>query len=128
MENKTGAAIYCRTAQACHLGIEAQETMLRQYASEHGYEDVRVYTDNGYSGLNLDRPAFTRMQSDIDIGIVQTIIVKDLSRISRNMIDMLEWLRNDGLGEVALISVMCGFESKVTNLLGWSKGLLNTLK
>jgi DNA invertase Pin-like site-specific DNA recombinase len=72
--------------------ITKQEAMLRQYAEENGHANIIVYTDNGYSGLNLDRPAIRKLQADAETGIVGLIIVKDVARISRNFQDFYEFL------------------------------------
>ena len=107
-------ALYCRTAQKNHEGIHVQKALLLQYADEHGYENTIVYSDNGYNGLSLDRPGFIQMQSDISAGKIKTILVKDMSRISRNTFMTLEWVKNM-LGDVHLISVMDGYDSKASS-------------
>ena len=87
MEKGLITALYCRTAQESELGIVTQEITLKQYAEENNYCNVSVYTDNGFNGLSLDRPAMNRLQADVDAGLVGFVIVKDLSRISRNHFD-----------------------------------------
>ncbi|MFI3175110.1 MAG: recombinase family protein [Bacillota bacterium] len=47
---------------------------------------VRVYRDDGYSGRNFDRPAFLQLLRDIEQGKVDCIVVKDLSRLGRNVV------------------------------------------
>jgi len=49
---------------------------------------VEEYVDDGYSGTNFDRPAFKRMMDDVQRGKINCIIVKDLSRLGRNYIEM----------------------------------------
>ena len=48
------------------------------------FELIDFYIDDGYTGLNTDRPAFQKMLEDIKKGLINTIITKDLSRLSRN--------------------------------------------
>ncbi|MCD7882946.1 MAG: recombinase family protein [Lachnospiraceae bacterium] len=48
---------------------------------------VSIRTDDGYSGVNFDRPEFQRMMEDVRKGVVDCIVVKDLSRFGRNYID-----------------------------------------
>lgn len=49
-------------------------------------EEVIEYIDDGYSGMNFERPAFQKMLKDAQAGLISTIIVKDLSRFSRDYI------------------------------------------
>jgi len=49
---------------------------------------VEEYVDDGYSGANFERPAFKRMMDDVQSGRINCIIVKDLSRLGRNYIEM----------------------------------------
>jgi site-specific DNA recombinase len=60
-----GQALYCRLskddmAQGDSESIKTQKAMLTQYAKEHGFLVVEVYVDDGWSGLNFDRPDFIR--------------------------------------------------------------------
>lgn len=50
-------------------------------------EDIKVYTDKGYSGKNTDRPAFQEMMADIAAGKIRRVIVYRLDRISRSVLD-----------------------------------------
>lgn len=58
--------------------------MLTQYAKEHGFMVVETYVDDGWSGLNFDRPDFNRMLDDIEAGKIDVVITKDLSRLGRD--------------------------------------------
>lgn len=48
---------------------------------------VSEKTDDGYSGVNFDRPAFQEMMDEIRSGKVNCVVVKDLSRFGRNYIE-----------------------------------------
>ncbi len=68
--------------------ISSQREMIRSYVREH--EDMElfdIYVDDGYSGANFDRPEFKRMMVDIEVGNVNCVIVKDLSRLGRDYIE-----------------------------------------
>ena len=58
--------------------------MLEEYAKLHGFTNVIHYTDDGYSGTNFERPDFKRMINDIEHNLIDTVIVKDLSRLGRD--------------------------------------------
>lgn len=82
-------ALYCRLskedmAQGDSESIKTQKAMLTQYAREHGFLVVEVYVDDGWSGLNFDRPDFNRMLDDIEAGKIDVVITKDLSRLGRD--------------------------------------------
>lgn len=84
-------ALYCRLSKDDErlgesLSIETQKTMLSQYAREHHLFPVEFYIDDGYTGLNFNRPDFQRMIDDIALGKIGTVITKDLSRLGRDHI------------------------------------------
>lgn len=66
--------------------IVSQRTIIKNKIKELGenFELADFYIDDGYTGLNTDRPAFQKMLSDIEKGIINAVITKDLSRLSRN--------------------------------------------
>ncbi len=49
-------------------------------------EIVKIYADNGYSGMNYKRPGYIQMMEDLYAGIIDTVIVKDISRLGRHYI------------------------------------------
>lgn len=68
--------------------IVNQKNMLENYAQEHGYTNIRHYTDDGYSGGSFDRPGWKKMIEDIEAGNIATVIAKDMSRIGRNYLEV----------------------------------------
>ena len=105
MQNKTRVAIYCRVASQNDEMIEHQIMMLRIFARGQGYSNITIYSDNGYNGLNFDRPAFTQMENDIQAGLIGAIVIKDLSRIGRNFIEVTDWLERTRTMEVVVKSL-----------------------
>ena len=93
--NKVG--IYVRLSkdderQGESLSIENQKLILERYVNEQGWILVDTYIDDGYSGTTFDRPGVQRLLEDAKIGIIDTIIVKDLSRFGRNYIHVGQYI------------------------------------
>lgn len=68
--------------------ISNQRSLIENFIAEH--DDIvltREYVDDGYTGANFDRPHFQMMLEDIKKGIIDCVIVKDLSRFGREYID-----------------------------------------
>ena len=63
--------------------IHNQKLFLEQYAADHGFENTLFLADDGYSGTNFDRPAWKKIIEMVERDEVETIIVKDLSRLGR---------------------------------------------
>lgn len=49
---------------------------------------VKVYTDYEYSGTNFDRPGYIEMMDDVRSGLINCIIIRDLSRLGREHLEM----------------------------------------
>ncbi len=94
------AAVYLRLSRDdCSAGdgregktesnsIRSQKDMIQSYIKEQNNMEIYdVYSDNGFSGTNYDRPEFKRMMQDIEAGYVNCVIVKDLSRLGRDYIE-----------------------------------------
>ena len=67
--------------------IYNQLNIIRDYARTMGYTLDKEYIDDGYSGINFDRPSFNTLKDDIEQGKISTIITKDISRLGRNFIE-----------------------------------------
>ena len=75
--------------------IETQIEEVKQYIeSRHIFKLIDVYSDDGYTGTNFQRPAFQRLMEDLRNGIIDCIIVKDLSRFAREHIGAEDYLNN----------------------------------
>ena len=74
------------------MSIEHQRIILRKYVEDNGGIIVDEYVDDGYSGTNFNRPGVKRLLSDAQIGKIDTIIVKDLSRFGRNYIQIGQYI------------------------------------
>lgn len=68
--------------------ITNQRMLAMNYIDKHDdIKFVKEYQDDGYTGMNFDRPGLKQMLDDIDQGIIDCIIVKDLSRFGRERIE-----------------------------------------
>ena len=74
------------------LSIDHQRTILRKYAEEHGFTVYDEYIDDGVSGTTFQRPEVQRLLDDAKTGMINTIIVKDLSRFGRNYIEVGQYV------------------------------------
>jgi len=72
---------------------------------------LALYADNGASGLTLDRPAFSRLKRHIAEGRVKAVIVSDMSRVSRNCLDVLSWIDSLRHSGVSFVSVVDGISN-----------------
>jgi len=110
IKNNLRVAVYCRVAHKDDTAIKMQEETLRRFAEENGYNNLSIYSDNGFHGLNFNRPAFIQMDNDIKAGLIDTVIVNDLSRISRNTFNTFDWLDKIQSKRVSLKSVSGDFD------------------
>mgnify|MGYP002544848890 FL=1 len=78
-------AYYYRAAhKQTDLYLDNQMHQLLAHAAQSGTDTYLLFADNGYSGLNLDRPAMTQMQMAMAQGLIGKIVVKDISRLARD--------------------------------------------
>lgn len=101
-ENKAkkiwNAAVYVRLSKEDGDKIESdsitsQRDILSEYVNHK--DDIKIsdfYIDDGWSGANFERPAFSHMMSDIYAKKVDCVIVKDLSRFGRNYADSSRYI------------------------------------
>lgn len=92
-ENMGMAALYCRLSRDDGTESESnsignQKKLLLQKAKDLGFEQTKYYVDDGYTGTNFNRPGFQQMLSDIDMGYVKAVLVKDLSRLGRDYVSV----------------------------------------
>ena len=91
------AGLYMRLSQEDErqgesVSIDNQRTILRKYAEDRGFEIHDEYIDDGVSGTTFQRPEVQRLLDDAKTGVINTIIVKDLSRFGRNYIEVGQYV------------------------------------
>ncbi len=86
-------AIYCRVSTIGQAddgySIGEQQDKLQKYCDIMGWEVAEVYTDAGFSGSSIERPAMQKMLADARQKRFNTILVYKLDRLSRNTSDSL---------------------------------------
>lgn len=68
--------------------IKNQRMMVYEFVSGNNLQLIDEYVDDGYTGTNFNRPSFAKLMDDIRDNKVNCIIVKDLSRLGRNYIEI----------------------------------------
>ncbi len=97
MADALRAAAYCRVStnsEAQQASLREQRAFFADYAARSGLTLVEVYADGGVSGTRLTkRKAFLRMMADAEAGRFRLLLVKDISRMARNVLDFLTSIR-----------------------------------
>ncbi len=114
--------------------IKNQRTLLTEYVAKLGgeYELVDFYIDQGYTGTNFNRPAFQQMIRDINLGKVNMVVTKDLSRLGRDYIETGEyiekWFPENNVRYVSVTDGIDTFEtSNGNNDIAPFKSILNDM-
>jgi len=116
----TRCAIYCRQSVEERGtngfgSIEAQrekgETYVNLYPEKHWELVTTEYSDSGFSGGTLDRPALTRLRSDIATGKIDCVVVYRSDRLSRSIRDFLELMEVFDRHGVTFVSVSEQFDT-----------------
>ena len=91
---KTKAALYVRvsTLEQAQEGysVSVQKEKLTQYANAQSYDIAGIYSDEGFSGKDLFRPAMERLLNDVKAGKINIVLIYKLDRLSRHVKDVLE--------------------------------------
>ena len=85
--------------------ITNQKKMLELYAEDNNLTPFRHFTDDGISGTRFDRPGFMAMMKEVEAGNIGTIIIKDMSRMGRDYLQVgqiMEMLRQRDIRLIAL--------------------------
>lgn len=101
--------IYCRTSselQADNFSIEGQATFIKEFCKKNNYTIVNSYIDECKTGTSIDsRNSFKQMLIDIKINNVNAVVVYKLSRISRKMKDIVNFVNYLQENDIHLITI-----------------------
>ena len=112
--HKAGA-IYLRLSREDRRGAESesianQRSLLLQYAQAHHISVAYEFADDGITGTSQNRKSLQKMYRAIEDGLIGTVLVKDLSRLSRNFIHtgklVEEWFPQNGVRLISVRAVM----------------------
>lgn len=108
-------ACYVRVStenQIENYSIDEQTERLEAYCKAKDYAIYKIYTDGGYSGGNMNRPALNAMLADIEHKLFDTIIVYKLDRLSRSQKDTLMLIEDYFLANnIDFVSVSENFDT-----------------
>ena len=65
-----------------------QKKILEDFAHKSGFKNIVHYTDDGWSGTRFDRPSFMKMIEAVEAGNVGAVIIKDMSRLGRDYLQV----------------------------------------
>lgn len=88
---KVACYVRVSTAEQANEGysVGEQTERLNKYADAMGWKVFKIYTDGGFSGANIERPALQNMIRDIEAGLIDKVLVYKLDRLSRSQKDTL---------------------------------------
>lgn len=81
---------YIRVANKDDYACDVQLNAIINYVDRLNIKLDDTYIDNGYSGTNFDRPAFKRLVNDIQAGEIDRLYIKSQSRLSRDVMGLLD--------------------------------------
>lgn len=112
--------------------ITNQREILKRYVSENeNFVLVKEYVDDGWTGTNFDRPKFQEMIEDIEKGIIDTVITKDLSRLGRDYIETGNYVQRyfpeHKVRYIALLDGLDSLEDSGMNDIAPFKSIINDM-
>jgi site-specific DNA recombinase len=125
------AAIYARYSsdKQRESSIEDQERNCRGFAAREGWTLIARFADEATSGATRSRPGYLRMLAAAEQGGFDVLLVDDLSRLSRDDVEMKQVIRRFRFRGVRIVGVSDGFDSdaKGYKVQAGVRSLLNEL-
>jgi site-specific DNA recombinase len=92
-KQKKAVVGYVRTANIPQLkdgiSVNTQAEQIKEYCKAKGHKLTKMFSDNGCSGVNLQRPGIQELLAEVSAGKVSKVICLDSSRLSRKITDYL---------------------------------------
>ena len=132
--NRINLAIYLRISKDDGNNLETQSIanqreLIRNFIANHGDfagANITEYVDDGITGSHTDREAYKRLMVDVENGTIDCIVVKDLSRIGRNLIDVDDLLMNHLVTlDVRFVAINNGYDSFSSPLSNLELAVIN---
>ncbi|MHB9038945.1 MAG: recombinase family protein, partial [Armatimonadota bacterium] len=117
---KVRCAIYVRKSTEENLNtdfnsLDAQREACESYVQSRKHEGWIVlptdYSDGGFTGANMDRPALQRLLADIETGKIDVILTYKIDRLSRSLLDFARLVELFEQHNVSFVSVTQSFDS-----------------
>lgn len=111
--------------------IVSQRSLLNQYIKENNLTKVDEYVDDGFTGINFERPSFKRMINDVESEKINMIITKDMSRLGRDYIgtgELIEkYFPNKNVRYIAINDGIDTFIDNTNNDIAPFKAIMNDM-
>jgi len=93
LQSEKITALYCRLSVDDRVdgdsnSISNQKTILSRYVKEKGFPNHQFYVDDGVTGTSFNRPGLNAMLDDVKAGKIGVVIIKDQSRIGRDVLEV----------------------------------------
>ena len=97
---------YARVSDSSYISntIENQIMLMKQYYKKK-IDDIDIVIDDGYSGTDMARPGMQCILEKIDKKMIDIVVAKDISRISRNYIELGMFIRKCLMNRIRLITI-----------------------
>ena len=111
--------------------VTNQRNILLKFVKDNGYKLFGIYIDDGFTGTNFDRPEFRRMIRDIELGKINMVITKDLSRLGRDYITTGEyvekWFPKHNVRYISLLDGVDTMLDTTNNEIAPFKAIINDM-
>lgn len=125
--SKKMTALYERTGIRDLEYIRRQRNNLEAYATSNGFTSLQHFTDDGYSDKDYARPGFKHLWASMQVGEIDTIVVKDMSRIARDVLAIKTFIDQVRKRNIRFIAIMDKIDILPMHIHDDSNGLDYTL-